>query len=77
MPCRQLRIHTATDSTWSVATCAADQGAYVPSISEQIRYCHSGAHRECPLYCQARIYEKPLSAAEYGRCSFAPLLRAA
>ncbi|MFH7321159.1 hypothetical protein ACHHRT_11195 [Desulfurivibrio sp. D14AmB] len=77
MPCHQLRTHSGRDSTWSVSTCGADNSLYVPSLAEQARYCRSGSHRDCPLYCQARVYEKPLRPAEYGRCSFSPLLRAA
>lgn len=77
MSCRQLRTHAPGDADWSVATCAADHGTYVPSLAEQHRFCQSGNHRECPLYCQARLYVRPLKAAEYGRCSFSPLQRAA
>ncbi len=77
MTCRQLLTHTPDKSTWSVTVCAAERDAYVPSIAELSRYCYSPAHRECPLYCQARAYVKPLGPAEYGRCSFSPLLRVA
>lgn len=77
MTCHQLRVHTSHDSSWTVTTCGADRSRYVPSLAEQQRYCLSGAQRECPMFCQARRYEKPLPAAELGRCSFSPLLRVA
>lgn len=76
MPCHQLRTHSASNSTWTVSACGADNSLYVPSLAEQNRYCNSGAHRECPLFCQARIYVTPMSPAELGRCSFSPLIRA-
>lgn len=50
MPCHHLRNYSTTGSTWSVASCAARNHLYVPSLGDLARLCRTASHEKCPRY---------------------------
>lgn len=76
MFCLHLRIHAPADATWSVATCAAHNSLYVPSLEDQGWYCRSGDHRQCPILRRPEA-AAPLKWIEHGRSSLFPVMQAA
>lgn len=60
MSCKHLSHYTYNDNAWAVASCAARQSPYVPSLKDLDRFCQSGAHVVCPYFLAGRI----LPAAE-------------
>ncbi len=77
MICLHLRTHSPATTNWSVATCAAHQSLYVPSLEEQGCYCRSANHRECPILHRPKMSNAPLKWVEHGRCSLFPIMQAA
>jgi len=50
MPCHHLRNYSTTDSNWSVASCAARDHLYVPSLGDLLRLCRTVSHTRCPYF---------------------------
>jgi len=50
MKCLHLGNYSATGSTWSVASCAARNHLYVPSLGDLAQLCGTASYARCPYY---------------------------
>ena len=59
MSCRHLRNYSTTGNNWSVASCAARNHLYIPSVGDLAHLCDTNHHERCPYFRSRGVRETP------------------
>lgn len=59
MHCKHLLHYSPGANIWSVASCAAKNTPYIPSLHELERFCQNGRHAVCSSYLFSFQPESP------------------
>lgn len=65
MLCHHLRNYSPVDSNWSVASCAARNHLYVPSLGDLVRLCKTASHNKCPYFLSRKKDFRPTISPQY------------